>query len=286
MVERFRVMQHNNDGIVSSSCVSLAFPPVLESTDGNWVALQNVNLPRPRMLAKPKSQVFKALESESSVVSAYDEMGSDSEDDYDWNVALNKLRQRPKQLSNYAGSQCNAEWECGNELYQPVASPSSGLFTNAEAVYSDSETSSVSSSREAREPSCLSWMQRRTCNSKPREEKAQFQEELDVNFNPQATSLDYSDSSESEEAYHDLEKRSRRWKKGKTQSEDLCKGKNRTKSHMKKLSTSQVIRLQLMQCIACKHQIYLCCSETQEQGINPHCSHFMSWSGLCQGQLQ
>ncbi|CAI5788235.1 Hypothetical predicted protein [Podarcis lilfordi] len=215
------------------------FPPVLESTDGNWVALQNVNLPRPRMLAKPKSQVFKALESESSVVSAYDEMGSDSEDDYDWNVALNKLRQRPKQLSNYAGSQCNAEWECGNELYQPVASPSSGLFTNAEAVYSDSETSSVSSSREAREPSCLPWIQRRTCNSKPREEKAQFQEELDVNFNPQATSLDYSDSSESEEAYHDLEKRSRRWKKGKTPSEDLCKGKNRTKSHMKKLSTSQ-----------------------------------------------
>ncbi|XP_034986283.1 rab effector MyRIP isoform X5 [Zootoca vivipara] len=215
------------------------FPPVLESTDGNWVALQNVNLPRPRMLAKPKSQVFKALESESSVVSAYDEMGSDSEDDYDWNVALNKLRQRPKQLSNYAGSQCNAEWECGNELYQPVASPSSGLFTNAEAVYSDSETSSVSSSREARQASCLPWIQRRTCNSKPREEKAQFQEELDVNFNPQATSLDYSDSSESEEAYHDLEKRSRRWKKGKNQSEDLCKGKNRTKSHMKKLSTSQ-----------------------------------------------
>ncbi|XP_033021131.1 rab effector MyRIP isoform X3 [Lacerta agilis] len=215
------------------------FPPVLESTDGNWVALQNVNLPRPRMLAKPKSQVFKALESESSVVSAYDEMGSDSEDDYDWNVALNKLRQRPKQLSNYAGSQCSAEWECGNELYQPAASPSAGLFTNAEAVYSDSETSSVSSSREPREPSCLPWIQRRTFNSKPREEKAQFQEELDVNFNPQTTSLDYSDSSESEEAYHDLEKRSRRWKKGKAQSEDLCKGKNRTKSHMKKLSTSQ-----------------------------------------------
>ncbi|XP_027531386.1 rab effector MyRIP isoform X5 [Neopelma chrysocephalum] len=36
-------------------------PSVLQSTDGNWVALQNVALPRPRMLAKPKSQDFDDL---------------------------------------------------------------------------------------------------------------------------------------------------------------------------------------------------------------------------------
>ncbi|XP_053119215.1 rab effector MyRIP isoform X2 [Hemicordylus capensis] len=218
-------------------------PPVLQSTDGNWVALQNVILPRPRMLAKPKSQVFKALENESSIVSAYDEMGSDSEDDYDWNVALNKLRRRPKQLpkdSHYTESQCNTEWGCANELYQPVTSLSPAFFTKTETVYSDSETSSVSSSKEARGSSHLPWMQRRTCKDKPREEKAQLHGELDVNFNPPATSLDYSDSSESEEAYYDLEKRSRRWKKGKTLSEDLCTGKNRTKAHKKNLSTSQV----------------------------------------------
>ncbi|XP_062985153.1 rab effector MyRIP [Elgaria multicarinata webbii] len=214
------------------------FPPVLQSTDGNWVALQNIILPRPRMLAKPKSQVFKALENESSVVSAYDEMGSDSEDDYDWNVALNKLRRRPKQLLNYGDSQCNTEWAYSNELYLPVTSPSSGLLIN-ETVYSDSETSSVSSSKEARGTSRLPWLQRRTCNNKPREEKAQLHGDLDVNFNPQATSLDYSDSSESEEVYHDLEKRSKRWKKGKSLAEDLCKVKNRTKTHKKNLSTSQ-----------------------------------------------
>ncbi|XP_042328549.1 rab effector MyRIP isoform X2 [Sceloporus undulatus] len=214
------------------------FPPVLKSTDGNWVALQNVMLPHPRMLAKPKSQVFRALENESSVVSAYDEMGSDSEDDYDWNVALNKLRRRPKQLSNSADSPCNAEWTYGNELHQPVTSPSFELFASETGCF-DSETSSISSSREARGTSRFPWVQRRTCNNKSREEKAQLHGELDVNFNPQATSLDYSDSSESEEAYHDLEKRSKRWKKGKALSEDLCKGKNRTKTHKKTLSTSQ-----------------------------------------------
>ncbi|XP_061443540.1 rab effector MyRIP isoform X2 [Rhineura floridana] len=215
------------------------FSPVLQSTDGNWVALKDVILPHPQMLAKPKSQVFKALENESSVVSAYDEMGSDSEDGYDWNVVLEKLRQRPKKRSNFVNSQCYTEWEYGNEQYQSVTSPSSGLFTNTETMYSDSETSSVSSSREARGSSCLPWIQRRTCNNKSREETLQLHGKLDVNFNPQAINLDYSDSSESEEAYHDLEKRSRRWRKGKTPSEDLCKDKNHTKIHMKNLSTSQ-----------------------------------------------
>uniref|UniRef100_A0ABM5GPQ9 Rab effector MyRIP isoform X4 n=1 Tax=Pogona vitticeps TaxID=103695 RepID=A0ABM5GPQ9_9SAUR len=219
---------------------SKAFPPVLESTDGNWVALQNVTLPHPRMLAKPKSQVFQALENESNVVSAYDEMGSDSEDDYDWNVALNKLWRRPKQqLSSNADSQCNTELACGDEQHQPVTSLSSGLFAK-ETTYSDSETSSISSSREARGSSRLPWIQRRICNHRPREERAQLHGELDVNFNIQATSLDYPDSSESEEAYHDLEKRSRRWKKSKALSEDSSKGKNCTKTHKKNyMSTNQ-----------------------------------------------
>ncbi|XP_054847955.1 rab effector MyRIP [Eublepharis macularius] len=217
-------------------------PPMLQSTDGNWVALQNVTLPRPRMIAKPKSQVFRVLESESSVVSVYDEMGSDSEDDYDWNVALNKLRQRPKQPTkelDHADPHGNSEWAYNSDLHQPVTSPSSGLFTNTETMCSDSETSSVGSSRDAGGSSHLPWIQRRTCWDKPREEKAQLHRELDVNFNPQATSLDYSDSSESEEAYYDLEKRSRRWKKGKVLSEDLCNGKNRSKTHKNNLSTSQ-----------------------------------------------
>ncbi|XP_031446240.1 rab effector MyRIP isoform X2 [Phasianus colchicus] len=214
-------------------------PPVLQSTDGNWVALQNISLPRPRMLAKPKSQVFEALENESSVVSAYDEMGSDSEDDYDWNVALNKLRRRPRQLPDdfyCTNSQYDSEWVYGNDQYQAVTSPSSGLYTNTETLFSDSETSSVNSSQEAKGPSKLLWLQSRTQSDVPRMEKKHFHGELDVNFNPQATSLEYSDSSETEEVQYDLEKRSRRWKKNKTISEELCEGKNHTKANVKNLS--------------------------------------------------
>ncbi|XP_056339423.1 rab effector MyRIP isoform X2 [Oenanthe melanoleuca] len=214
-------------------------PSVFQSTDGNWVALQNVALPRPRMLAKPKSQVFRALENESSVVSAYDEMGSDSEDDYDWNVALNKLRRRPRQLPDdfyYSNSQYGTEWVYGNDQYQAVTSPSSGLYTNTETLLSDSETSSVNSSQEAKGPSKLLWLQSRTQSDMPRMEKKHFHGELDVNFNPQATSLEYSDSSETEEVHYDLEKRSRRWKKNKAISEDLCEEKNQAKTSKINLS--------------------------------------------------
>ncbi|XP_072707525.1 rab effector MyRIP isoform X2 [Ciconia boyciana] len=214
-------------------------PSVFQSTDGNWVALQNVTLPRPRMLAKPKSQVFEALENESSIVSAYDEMGSDSEDDYDWNVALNKLRRRPRQLPGdfyCTNSQYGTEWVYGNDQYQAVTSPSSGLYTNTETLFSDSETSSVNSSQEAKGPSKLLWLQSRTQSDMPRMEKKHFHGELDVNFNPQATSLEYSDSSETEEVHYDLEKRSRRWRKNKAISEELCEGKNHTKTNKMNLS--------------------------------------------------
>ncbi|NXX83037.1 MYRIP protein, partial [Urocolius indicus] len=214
-------------------------PSVFQSTDGNWVALQNMALPRPRMLAKPKSQVFEALENESSIVSAYDEMGSDSEDDYDWNVALNKLRRRPRHLPGdfyYATSQLGSEWVYGSDQYQAVTSPSSGLYTNTETLCSDSETSSVNSSQEAKGPSKLLWLQSRTQSDMPRMEKKHFHGELDVNFNPQGTTLEYSDSSETEEVQYDLEKRSRRWRKNKTISEELYEEKNHPKANKMNLS--------------------------------------------------
>uniref|UniRef100_J3S099 Rab effector MyRIP-like n=1 Tax=Crotalus adamanteus TaxID=8729 RepID=J3S099_CROAD len=213
------------------------FPPVLQSTDGNWVALQNAILPCPRILAKPKSQVFKALEEESSVVSAYDEMGSDSEENDDWNVTLNKLEQRPQELSNYVEAQHNAEWSCGNELYQSMTSPSPKGF-NIETEYSDSEISPVNSSREPI-ASNLSGIHKEICNNKYREEKEDLNEELDMNFNPQATTLNYSDSSENEETYHDFEKTSRTCEKSSVLSEDLCKSKNCTKPP-RNLGTYQV----------------------------------------------
>uniref|UniRef100_A0A8B9GM01 Rab effector MyRIP n=1 Tax=Amazona collaria TaxID=241587 RepID=A0A8B9GM01_9PSIT len=215
-------------------------PSVFQSTDGNWVALQNVSLPRPRMLAKPKSQVFEALENESSIVSAYDEMGSDSEDDYDWNVALNKLRRRPRQLPGnfyYTSSQYGTDWVYGSDQYQAVTSPSSGLYTNTETLFSDSETSSLNSSQEAKGTGKLLWLQSRTQSDVPRMDRKHFHGELDVNFNPQAMSLEYSDSSETEEVHYDLEKRSRRWRKSKAISEEFCEEKDCTKGD--KMNSSQ-----------------------------------------------
>ncbi|XP_013925439.1 PREDICTED: rab effector MyRIP [Thamnophis sirtalis] len=212
------------------------FPPVLQSTDGNWVALKNTILPCPRLLAKPKSQVFKALEEESNVVSAYDEMGSDSEDNGDWNVTLNKLQQRPQELSNYVEAQHNAEWSYGNELYQSMTSLSSKGFT-IETEYCDSEISPVDPLRKTIASSLLG-MNKEICNNKYREEKAEMNEELDVNFNPQVISLNCSDGSENE-IYHDFEKTSRTWGKSNVLSEDLCKSKNYTKLH-NNLGTYQV----------------------------------------------
>ncbi|MEE6465840.1 hypothetical protein FKM82_006721 [Ascaphus truei] len=201
--------------------------PVLQSSDGNWVALQSITLPPPRMLAKPKSQVFKALENESSVVSAYDEMGSDSDEEVDWSLALSAYRRRTRQLSDdscYADSQYNTEWACSNDYYQPVTSPSSGLYTNTETVYSDSETSSVNSLKEIR-PSVKSLRPNRKAPGDQMQQERVYGK-MDINFNPQSISIEYSDSSETEKTHYDIEKRSRRWRKNKIASEELGEGSN------------------------------------------------------------
>ncbi|KAL7879906.1 hypothetical protein SRHO_G00021600 [Serrasalmus rhombeus] len=69
---------------------------MLQSSDGNWIALQSTQLSRPSLLTKRKSLVFSALEKESGVVSAYDGMGSDTEPDSDgtWCAALLEIRNK------------------------------------------------------------------------------------------------------------------------------------------------------------------------------------------------
>ncbi|ERE76130.1 rab effector MyRIP isoform 1 [Cricetulus griseus] len=72
----------------SGACFDiLVLAPVLQSPDGNWMALKDDGTrPPSRLLVKPKSGTFQALEVASSVTSAYDEMGSDSEEDFDYKV--------------------------------------------------------------------------------------------------------------------------------------------------------------------------------------------------------
>ncbi|XP_044534093.1 rab effector MyRIP isoform X2 [Gracilinanus agilis] len=216
--------------------------PVLQSADGNWVALKNKLFPHQRLLAKSKSAAFQALEKESSVVSAYDEMGSDSEDDFDWNMTLNKLHQRPQSLSeNSCSTDCphQPEWAFGHEACPRGTSPSSGRCTNPEAMCSDSETSSVSSSRDAQGPAKRPWLQRKPPGTHS-SEKAHLQAGLDVNFNPQAADTQDSDSSEAEEAPHPADKRSRRWRRSKLAPEEAAPGQPPAQSREKDSDSNQV----------------------------------------------
>ncbi|KAM4705604.1 rab effector MyRIP isoform 2-T2 [Rhinophrynus dorsalis] len=214
--------------------------PVLQSSDGNWVALQSITLPLPRMLSQPKSQVFKSFENESTVVSAYDEMGFDSDEEVDWSMALNAYRRRARQLSDdscYTDSQYNPEWACSNDYYQPMTSPSSGLYTNTETVYSDSETSSLNSLKESRLSAKSLWPGRKaSCDQMKKEH---MYGKMDINFNPQSICMEYSDSSEAEKNHFAVEKRSRRWRKNKIALENLGEGSNLMKMQRRTLSNNK-----------------------------------------------
>ncbi|KAM5291980.1 rab effector MyRIP [Ctenodactylus gundi] len=165
---------------------------VLQSPDGNWVALKEGAVPPARLLARSKSGAFQALEVASSVASAYEEMGSDSEEDLDWSDAVSKLCLQPQ---------------------GPPGSPSPlPAQAHPEATCSDSETSSAGSSRDAGRRARLSWLQKRPPGG-PLSQGVHPQVELDENFNPPAAHGETSDSSEPEEAPQAADRRARRWRR-------------------------------------------------------------------------
>ncbi|XP_031518701.1 rab effector MyRIP isoform X3 [Papio anubis] len=211
--------------------------PVLQSPDGNWVALKDGAPPPTRLLAKPKSGTFQALEVASSVASAYDEMGSDSEEDFDWSEALSKLCPRSQGLPRNPQPQPT---QAQSTDQGPIAaSPSSAISPNPEAMCSDSETSSAGSSREVGHQARLSWLQRKAPRN-PAAEKMRLQGELDVNFNPQVTSRETSDSSEPEEAPHTTDRRARRWRRARLGSEEPSKEPSSPSAQLRDLDTRQV----------------------------------------------
>ncbi|MGH0121739.1 UNVERIFIED_CONTAM: hypothetical protein FKN15_075155 [Acipenser sinensis] len=182
---------------------------VLQSPDGNWIALQSTFQPRPSLVTKPKSQVFTALERESATISAYDDLGSDTEDEYD----SNELRRQPRRLSGetyYTDSQYDPAWTYTR--HRPVNTPSSGQYTDIETMFSDSETSSVHSVRDSLLQICKQQVLKR--------KGPDHGEILDINFNPQAYGLGTVDSSEAEEPNKDSVRRSRRRRKSKPLSRE------------------------------------------------------------------
>uniref|UniRef100_A0A2I3GDX1 Myosin VIIA and Rab interacting protein n=1 Tax=Nomascus leucogenys TaxID=61853 RepID=A0A2I3GDX1_NOMLE len=211
--------------------------PVLQSPDGNWVALKDGAPPPTRLLAKPKSGTFQALEVASSVASAYDEMGSDSEEDFDWSEALSKLCPRSRALPRNPQPQPT---QAQSSDQGPIAaSPSSAISPNPEAMCSDSETSSAGSSREVEHQARLSWLQRKAPRN-PAAEKMRLHGELDVNFNPQVASRETSDSSEPEESPYTTDRRARRWRRARLGSEEPSKEPSSPSAQLRDLDTRQV----------------------------------------------
>uniref|UniRef100_A0A8C7GXB6 Myosin VIIA and Rab interacting protein b n=1 Tax=Oncorhynchus kisutch TaxID=8019 RepID=A0A8C7GXB6_ONCKI len=176
---------------------------VLQSPDGNWIALQSSQHSRPSLLAKRKSLVFSVLEKESGVVSAYDEMGSDSDQENDkggWGAALRQFRQKLSDETYYTDSQHDPEWTY-TPVHLPVTSPSSGQYTNTETVNSDSESSSAQYHHHHQHQNFPSY--------------PLHPEALDVNFNPKVT----GDSSEAEDSMQSNQvRRSRRRRKSKREA--------------------------------------------------------------------
>ncbi|XP_017564698.1 rab effector MyRIP isoform X2 [Pygocentrus nattereri] len=199
---------------------------VLQSPDGNWIALQSSQHLRPSLLTKRKSLVFSVLEKESGVVSAYDEMGSDSdaEDQSGWGVALLQFRRRLSDESYYTDSQHDPEWTYARH-HPAITSPSSGQYTNTETLNSDSEASTAPPTRPRRPMHNIHQRKKGpTERHLPYTPYAPYRrppdltappplrsDTLDVNFNPRVG----GDSSEGEERSSEQIRRSRRRRRSK-----------------------------------------------------------------------
>ncbi|KAI1889149.1 hypothetical protein AGOR_G00176110 [Albula goreensis] len=207
---------------LDNSCAS----SVLQSPDGNWIALQSTQLSRPSLLTKRKSLVYSVLEKESGVVSAYDEMGSDTEDEDPggWIAALHEFRRKMSDETYYTDSQHDPEWTYTQN--PPVTSPSSGQYTNTETLNSDSESSSVPFSARDGQPKhrkpLLSLLKRKGAPEHHHHHPPHphQMDALDINFNPKVAGVGPGvgpgDSSEAEERpQNDQVRRSRRRRKSK-----------------------------------------------------------------------
>lgn len=179
------------------------------------------------------------------MASAYDEMGSDSEEDFDWSEALSKLC--PRSQGPPRNPQPQPTQAQSTDQGPIAASPSSAISPNPEAMCSDSETSSAGSSREVGHQARLSWLQRKAPRN-PAAEKMRLQGELDVNFNPQVTSRETSDSSEPEEAPHTTDRRARRWRRARLGSEEPSKEPSSPSAQLRDLDTRQVMEVHTCKC--------------------------------------
>ncbi|XP_051872905.1 rab effector MyRIP-like [Pristis pectinata] len=198
---------------------------VLHSPDGNWMAVQSRPSGPPRLLTKPKSQVFAALEQEADVVSAYDEMGTDedNDDDIGWSSALGEFGPHSGKLSDetyFTGSQQDNDSLYAEGKHRSVTSPSSGRYT--ETMRSDSETSPTSSIRiSVRGPDDQVMVGERGLQLRGhRASGPHYTGQLDINYNTQPRDLASLDSSDDEDLPDKSGRKHRRRKRSKGSSQE------------------------------------------------------------------
>ncbi|XP_022533747.2 rab effector MyRIP isoform X1 [Astyanax mexicanus] len=148
---------------------------ILQSPDGNWIALQSTQLSRPSLLTKRKSLVFSVLEKESGVVSAYDGMGSDTEPDADGTLGAAVLEIRQKLSTS------NVPFDLQSSSPEPNLKSSTQTAASQPQTNSDQDTPAPKFHK-----SPFPFLKRKV----PLEYKRPYSQRLsvlDVNFNPEGT---------------------------------------------------------------------------------------------------
>ncbi|XP_072139183.1 rab effector MyRIP-like [Mobula birostris] len=198
---------------------------VLHSPDGNWMAMPCRPSAPPQLLTKPKSRVFVALEQETDVVSAYDEMGTDEDNDDDtgWSSAFTEFRPHSGKLSDetcFMGSQQDNDSMYAKGKQQSVTSPLSGHYT--ETMRSDSEPSPMSSIRiSVRGPDGQVMVDERGPQmGDHRAPSPHYLGQLDLNYNAQTRDLGTLDSSDDEDLPDTSGRKYRRRKRSKSSSHE------------------------------------------------------------------
>ncbi|XP_056149769.1 uncharacterized protein myripa [Lampris incognitus] len=108
---------------------------MLKSPDGNWIALQSAQWSRSGLLTKRKGPVYRALERESGVVSAYEGLSSESEEkpepNSSWHAALREAHRK--------SIDCNFKLQDTHRDRSRFPSPPMGSRGSGEDLTPDSE---------------------------------------------------------------------------------------------------------------------------------------------------
>ncbi|XP_052473651.1 rab effector MyRIP isoform X3 [Carassius gibelio] len=194
---------------------------MLQSPDGNWIAYQSNLLSRPGLLTKRKSLVYSVLERESDVVSAYDEMGSETEPEANgvWGVALDEFRRKMS-----ANKQLGYQESYSHQATLPLNAKAQHL--TAHTLNADAENSSGQEGTLPQSPkTLLPFLKRKVPLEHRRPSSARCANIMDISFNP-------GGAESSEDGLEDNSvKRSRRRRKNKREEAEW-KGQSDSSSHV------------------------------------------------------